>query len=324
VDASVTDGVFTSSFDNVTFERGAKGTRVGDTVGFSDCRFRGSEYAINMTFIPGATGILLHHCNVISGKGIYVDGVTKGVIDGGTIVELFMAGSTGNKGATITVKNSQDFTVDDAVVSNFISGVDLDGVRIDNSLAAVVSRSRFYVPNKYAIKPVHAGDVVRHSFNHVLPTTPASLGEIDTSVDKSGYTAVAGWHTTEPGAYQDAVGAIAVKQAYFSSVKTELVPITGGGTQAVNYVTGTVFEVDSSAGPTTLTLPQITGGSNPQHMRDIWVIKTDGTANAVTLQRSGSSTFSNGNPSFPLATQGKVVHLKASATSNKWLILGSL
>lgn len=74
------------------------------------------------------------------------------------------------------------------------------------------------------------------------------------------------------------------------------------------------LQVDATAGAITITLP------TPNGNRRRRVIKTDGSANAVTLS-AGGTILINGATTFALATQYKYVWVEPTGT--KWLIIGS-
>lgn len=80
-----------------------------------------------------------------------------------------------------------------------------------------------------------------------------------------------------------------------------------------------VARVSASAGAVTITLPETVN----VHGKIQAVIKTDASANAVTVQTQGSDVLrGSGGTSETLSNQGDAVIMVANGSYNEWLIIG--
>lgn len=96
-------------------------------------------------------------------------------------------------------------------------------------------------------------------------------------------------------------------------------PIQVTGTQTVSI--GTLFECDATGGAFTITLPAA-GTLTNDESRILIFVKTDVSANAVTVSRAGSDTI-NAGTTHVLTAQFKYLILIDTEVGGVWFIIGS-
>lgn len=109
----------------------------------------------------------------------------------------------------------------------------------------------------------------------------------------------------------------------WEQVRKALSRLFGGGNSLVN-ATGALtadaaglVRVDASGGALTITLPAANAaGGRPQRFL---FVRTDSSANAVTVQRAGADTIEGGN-TLPLPANGRLVLMSDGATA--WRVVG--
>ena len=97
--------------------------------------------------------------------------------------------------------------------------------------------------------------------------------------------------------------------------------------QAANYTVtladlGRVVAVDAGGGARTITLPTI---ADAGHGFAVTIVKTDGSANPVTVQRAGSDTLGGAAAtSLDLVSRDQGIELRANAGTGNWVRFGAL
>ena len=86
---------------------------------------------------------------------------------------------------------------------------------------------------------------------------------------------------------------------------------------------GTMFRVNTTSGPVTITLPQVSDTDIGDGWR-IAVVKSDGSDNALTISRAGSSDLINGAATYVIENQWDTASIVADdADPDSWIAIGS-
>ncbi len=310
--APVADGIFTSGFDNLLIWNGIQLYKAGDSLRFNNVTTAG-ENDIELDFASGASNFYFGHGNITLKGGIHVKSGYRVTFDDCNI-EIWQTGARGSNGAVVDVDGTSGaavkyFTLINSSVRSLNANA-LDGVRFNWVEAPYIENLDVNVPaskNLFKITP-NASDGI--SLGEFQPSGPGTA--IDNSANRRIYYKP---RLFSPSVASKQPGYVAVEGVLVNTMSLGWVETTSSGSFANNQLVA----VNATGGNKTWTLPGLAASGLNGSGKMYGLMKTDSTANTVTLTANGTDTI-NGAPSITLSKQYKYVWVVAG--TGKWFIWG--